>query len=227
MSERASRKEPAVGPRRATLWSLVAGAVGVGAWLAGSWLLGGTGGRTGLTGGMLLLVVALAALGVAVASRPYGPDVEGSLDLSTRLGVGALGGALGGVAAVTLLWILGAIHITSIIGVALGHHMTGGQWAMGAWNGVIWGILLGLFYPLVPGRGPMTRSVLFSVVPSLWMLLRVLPSRGLGVFGVHLGAVTFLVVGFINLGWGVVEGACLSWAASSDLAPVDRLPGEA
>ena len=227
MSDGASSGGPGAGRPERTAWSLVAWAVAIVTWLGGLWIIKDLGGRTAVTGGMLLLVVALAALGIAVAGHAYGPDAEGPLDLSTRLGVGVLGGALGGLAAIAALWILGVVRIPDLLGVALGNHIQATQWLVGAWNGAIWGLLLGVAYPLVPGRGPMTRSVAFGLVPALWTLLRVLPSRGLGVFGVHLGSLAFLIVVFLNLVWGLVTGGCLTWAESSDLAPVDRLPGEA
>jgi hypothetical protein len=210
-----------------TVSRLVVWAVAIITWLGGLWIIRELGGRTAVTGGLLLLVVALAALGIAVAGHSYGPAAEGPLDLSTRLGVGVLGGALGGLAAVAALWVLGVLRIPALLGVAIGGHIEAARWLVGAWNGTIWGLLLGVAYPLVPGRGPMTRGVAFSLVPALWTLLRVLPSRGLGVFGVHLGSLSFLVVLFVNLVWGLVAGGCLLWAESSDLAPVDRLPGEA
>ena len=54
------------------------------------------GGRSAITGGILLLIGALAAEAVAFGGRAWGPDVEGSLDLSSRLGLGVLGGILAG-----------------------------------------------------------------------------------------------------------------------------------
>lgn len=227
MSDRATSEEAGAERTGLTVWRLVVWAVAIVTWLGGLWIIRELGGRTAVTGGLLLLIVALAALGIAVAGRSYGPAAEGPLDLSTRLGVGVLGGALGGLAAVAALWILGVVRIPALLGVAIGGHIEAARWLVGAWNGTIWGLLLGVAYPLVPGRGPMTRGVVFSLVPALWTLLRVLPSRGLGVFGVHLGSLAFLVVLFVNLVWGLVAGGCLLWAESSDLAPVDRLPGEA
>lgn len=227
MSDRATSEGAGAGSPGTTVSGLVVWVVAIVTWLGGLWVLRQLGGRTAVTGGLLLLIAGLAALGIAVAGRSYGPAAEGPLDLSTRLGVGVLGGALGGLAAVAALWLLGVVRIPALLGVAIGGDIEASRWLIGAWNGAIWGLLLGVAYPLVPGRGPMTRGVAFGLVPALWTLLRVLPSRGLGVFGVHLGSLAFIIVLFLNLVWGLVAGGCLAWAESSDLAPVDRLPGEA
>jgi hypothetical protein len=218
--------ETVAGDVRGGAWRALAWPVAVAALAGGLWIAGSLAGRTAVTAGVLLLVVGLAALAVAVAGRPYGPAAEGSLDLSVRLGVGILGGGLGGLAAVTALWALGVLRITGLLGVALGSHLQASAWLAGGWNGAVWGLLLGVAYPLVPGRGPLVRGALFSLLPTLWTLLEVFPARGVGRFGAHLGGLTFLFVLLTNLIWGLVAGASLAWSRSTELAPVDRLPGE-
>ncbi len=215
------------GPGVPLAWRMGAWVVAVAAAVWGAWLVGRLGSRTSITAGILLFMVALAALAVAVAGRTYGPSEEGPLDLSVRLGIGVLGGALGGLSAVAVLWLIGVVHIPELLHVSLGLHVDVGRWFLGAWNGAVWGFLLGVAFPLLPGRSAGARGALFSLVPSLWSLFFVFPARGVGVFGWRMGALSFLVVLFINLVWGAVASGCLGWAGATDLAPVDRLPGEA
>jgi len=193
----------------------------------GGWLVTGLTSRVAVTGGILLLVVALAATAVALGGHAYGPRVEGPLDLSTRMAIGTLGGALGGLAAGLALWILHLVHLPQLLGVGLGAHLGGSTWLGRAWGGAAWGFLLGVAYPVVPGGAPSGRGALFSLLPSLYTLLVTFPALGLGVFGAHLGALTFLFVFFVNLVWGLTVGGSLAWAQATDIGPVSRLPGEA
>ena len=180
------------------------------------------GGRTALTGAVLLLIVALAAAGVLLGGEPYGPEVEGKLDLSARMGLGALGGLLGALLALVLDLLLEAAGVQALLGVPDLREVAAPVTALRLTGGAVWGMIFGTLLPGVPGRGVLARGAVFSLAPSLWMLLKVLPvDRGLGIFGVELGAFTFVFVLLFNLAWGIVTAWVLAWGERTDLAPLD------
>lgn len=182
--------------------------------------------RTGLTAGILLFVAGLGFLAVALGSRPYGPDVEGPLDLSSSLALGLLGGVVGALANTAVVWMFGSAGITGFFGVAISGDMTAFDWAARAWYGGLWGVALGVLLPVLPGRGPMARGALFSLLPTLYMWLKVFPlDRGAGFLGLELGLLTPLFVLFFNLVWGLVAGGVLRWGQSTEEGPASRYLG--
>lgn len=207
---------------RAPARDVAAWVVGLGALAAAARLLQRMD-RIGVTSGVLLTVVALAALAVALGGGRYGPEVEGRLDLSTRLAVGLLGGALGGLAYGAVAWTLEGVGLPALLGVSL----TGqtGVFAMvsRALHGTAWGLVFGLLLPLLPGRAPLGRGALFSLVPALYVLLKVYPvDLQAGLFGVEAGALTFVFVLLYHLVWGLAAGATMRWAERSEVGPVSR-----
>lgn len=182
--------------------------------------------RTGLTAGILLFVAGLGFLAVALGSRPYGPDAEGPLDLSSSLALGLLGGILGALANTAAVWLFGNAGITGLFGVAISGDVTPFDWAARTWYGGLWGVALGVLLPVVPGRGAVARGALFSLLPTLYMWFKVFPlDRGAGFFGFELGLLTPLFVLFFNLIWGLVAGGVLRWGQRTDEAPVSRYLG--
>lgn len=177
---------------------------------------------TGVTGGILLLVAALGFLAVALGQGPYGPDTEGRLDLSARLAAGLLGGALGGMAHLLAAAAFDAVGIPDLVGVEMVTRLTGAGLGTHAASGAGWGLLLGVLYPRLPGAGPVARSLGFSLVPALWVLLMTFPGMNYGVFGMELGALTFLFVILYHLVWGAVAGSVLRWARDTEHGPVSR-----
>lgn len=175
-----------------------------------------------VTGGVLLLVAALGLVATAVGQGPYGPEVEGRLDLSTRIATGLLGGALGGAAHLLGAWILGVARLPELMGVDLLVRLTPGALAGHVAAGAGWGLLFGLVYRWIPGRGAVTRGLAFSAVPALWVLLRVYPGMKYGLFGLELGYLTFVVVGVHHLVWGAVVGGVTGWAERADVGPLSR-----
>jgi len=93
MSDQAA--EPGTGRNRLSAMAMAMGVAGLAAALGGVGMLD-MGTRIGVEGGIMLLVASLGLLAVALGGRPFGPAVEGPLDLSARLGLGLLGGALAG-----------------------------------------------------------------------------------------------------------------------------------
>lgn len=199
------------------LWRAIALASGgVGAFLLST-------GRGSLSVAILLLVVALATGGVLLGSGPHGPSVEGRLDLSARLGLGLLGGVLAAAVSALARSALVASGVTGALGVRLAAGWSGGDFLAHLGSGAVWGMVLGILYQYVPGRSPSTRGVLFSLVPTLYLLLKVYPvDRGLGLFGVELGVLTFVFVFALNLLWGMIAGATIGWGAVGDETPVAR-----
>lgn len=191
--------------------------------LAGAlWLLGSDG-STAIAGSVLLSIAALAGAAVLLGGAPYGPEVEGELDLSSRLALGLLGGLLGALLAAGLGWLLGVAGLPGWLGVAPPSDLAGAPLPARLAAGAGWGLVFGVVLPGMPGRGVLARGAVFSLVPSLWTLLKVYPvDRDLGLLGVELGALAFLFVLSLNLAWGVVAAWVLAWGERTELAPLDR-----
>lgn len=175
-----------------------------------------------VTGGVLLLVASLGLGATAVGGAGYGPEVEGRLDLSTRLAAGLLGGALGGVAHLIVAWAAGVVDLPGLLGVDLAVWLTPWELVGHAASGALWGLAFGVFLPWLPGEGSLRRGLYFSAAPALWTLAVVFPDLKYGLFGVELGALTFVVVAVHHLVWGAVVGAVVRWAEHTELAPLSR-----
>lgn len=226
--------------------ALAAWAVALGAG-AGSYLLVAAGGRTAWTGGFLLGVVALAAVavGLQATGEPwpgepgYGDGGDGreepveapsataeaapSPPLSDRLALGLLGGALGGIAVTAAVWAVDAAGISDLLGVRIAGTVTATSLALRAWYGVLWGLVLALLWPRLPGRSALSRGAGFGFAPALYALLVLYPLvLDLGWFGAELGALAFLFVVFFHLVWGVAVGGLFRWAEVTDLGVLSR-----
>jgi len=224
MSEHAD--EPRTGRNRISVMAAGAGAIALAAGLGGVRLLE-TGSRTGIEGGVLLLVAALGLLAVVIGGRPYGPAVEGSLDLSARLGLGVLGGVLAGLFHGLLTEVAGGIGLTVLLGVGIDVDLSAGQYLLRAMHGSVWGVALGVLYPVVPGKGVAGKGAMFSLLPSMYTLFVVYQVfLGLGLLGVRQALATFPLVLLGNALAGVVAAWVISWGGQTDLAPVsDPLVG--
>lgn len=210
------------GPRSGTLPAIVALAASAG----GVWLVS-TGGRAGLSGGILLLVVALAAGAVALGGTAYGPAVEGRLDLSSRLAIGLLGGVLGGVVALAVQRLLGELGLHAALGVSFPVASAVPEIGLRLVRGGMWGLVFGVLLPFLPGGRLLMRGALFSLVPSLYVLLKVFPvDRDVGFLGHELGVFAFAFVILYNLVWALVTARTFRWAERTDEAPLSRLLGE-
>jgi len=208
------------GVNRTSALSVGLGAGGLAAAFAGvAWVQ--TGSSIGLQGGILLIVLALGLLAVAIAGHQHGPQVEGSLDLSSRLGLGLLGGVLGGLAHGVATEVFGSVGLTVLLGVGVDVDLSAGQYLIRAIHGAAWGIGLGLLYPLVPGDGFAGKGATFSLLPSLYTLLIVYPIfLELGLLGVRQGFFTFPLVLLGNALAGVIAAWVVAWGGETDLAPV-------
>ncbi|MCG8467792.1 MAG: hypothetical protein MJB57_06215 [Gemmatimonadetes bacterium] len=199
------------------LWrALALGAGGAGVFLIGT-------GRGSLSLAILLLIVALAASGVLIGSGAQGPEAEGRLDLSARLGLGLLGGAIGAIASAVAIAILLTLGIPAALGVALPSATADPGLLAHVGSGAVWGMVLGILYVYMPGTAPSARGALFSLVPTLYLLLKVYPvDRDLGYLGIERGTLTFLFVMGMNLLWGWITGATIGWGEIAEEAPVAR-----
>ncbi len=129
------------------------------------------GGRSAITGGILLLIGALAAEAVAFGGRAWGPDVEGPLDLSSRLGLGVLGGILAGLLHAILTLLAGSTGLAALLGSAVDVQLVATDWGIRLLHGVAWGFLFGLTYRLMPGSDFVGKGLAFSLVVSAYVLL--------------------------------------------------------
>ena len=212
--------EAAAGRTRVSATAVGIGAVGLAAGLGGIGLLD-TGSTAGIEGGILLLVASLGLLAVAIGGRPYGPAVEGPLDLSARLGLGALGGALAGLVHGLLTEFAGSIGLTVLLRVGVDVDLSAAQYLVRFLYGSAWGVGLGVLYHAVPGNGFAEKGATFSLLPSLYTLFVVYPVfLGLGILGVRQGFLTFPLVLVGNAAAGLVAAWVISWGARTDAAPV-------
>jgi len=117
-----------------------------------------------------------------------------------RVSAAFAGGVLGAGVNSLALWALGAYGITARLGIALKPALTA-PWLYPrlVWGG-LWGLLLVL--PLLRGRVGL-RGVLFSLAPSAYALLVLLPAAGKGTLGLDLGTLTPVLVVLLNALWGV------------------------
>ncbi|MCL7970885.1 MAG: hypothetical protein M8866_02185 [marine benthic group bacterium] len=196
------------------------GVAGVAAVLGGIGMLE-TGLTIGIEAGVLLLVAGLGLLAVGVGGQSYGPRVEGVLDLSSRLGLGLLGGVLAGLLHGLLTEVAGGVGLTLLMGVGVDVDLSASQYLVRALYGSVWGLALGVLYPVVPGNGMVGKGFVFSLFPSLYTLLVVYPVfLGLGFFGVRQGLLTFVLVIAGNGLVGILAAGVISWGGETDLAPV-------
>ncbi|MDA8164548.1 MAG: hypothetical protein M0017_05915 [Desulfobacteraceae bacterium] len=116
------------------------------------------------------------------------------------------GGALGALVDSFDIWILGRAGITGMLGIGLRPGFTP-SWLYPrlVWGG-IWGLLLLL--PIMKNR-PIGRGVLFSIVPTTFVLLVVFPGMGKGYLGLGFGLLTPLLVLLLNFLWGIVASLWL------------------
>lgn len=151
-----------------------------------------------------------------------------ALNLSERVALGPLGGLLGGAVVAAVAWAVGAIGLADLLSVDVG--AAGGLPGFGRrlWTGAIWGLLLGIFYPRMPGRSPVGRGVLFSFIPATWSLLVEYPFlRAQGWAGVELGELTFVLVLLLHVVWGATVGTVFQWAELTSEEDLDRPLGAA
>lgn len=180
-------------------------------------------GRGTVSGAVLLLIAGLATTGVLLGAGRYGPESEGVLDLSARVGLGLLGGLLGGLAVAVARWVVSSTGIDAAVGVDLPSVWTGAAMLSHLGAASVWGMVLGILYPHIPGVSPGSRGMRFSLVVSLYMLLKVYPiDLDAGWFGAGFGALTFLFVIVLNGLWGSVTGNAIGWGETDDEAPVAR-----
>ena len=134
-----------------------------------------------------------------------------------------LGGVLAAAVSALARSALVGLGITGAFGVGLTASWTGADFLAHLGSGAVWGMVLGILYPHVPGSSPSSRGALFSIAPTLYLLFKVYPvDRELGVLGIELGLLTFVFVLALNLLWGMVAGATIGWGEVTDETPVAR-----
>lgn len=201
----------------------LAGIVAFGLAVGGAALIRG-GETQGVAGGVLLLIAGLALAAVALGGVAYGPETEGSLDLSTRLGLGLLGGFLGAVVALVAAWAISAVGVPGLLGVDL-PAIDAAEAGARLLRGSALGLVLGVILPWVPGPGILGRGAVFSLAPSLFVLLVHYPTRAdFGLLGLERGALAFVFVLLLNAVWGIVAAWTVGWGARSDRGPISAPP---
>jgi hypothetical protein len=110
-------------------------------------------------------------------------------------------GAVGALANSVVVWLVGLAGVTGAVGVAIAPHFS----AAWLYPRIVWGGLWGFLFLLKIPRGhPIVRGLVFSLAPSLFLLLYVFPEMaGKGWLGISLGALTPVFVLFYNAVWGV------------------------
>ena len=185
----------------------------------GRLLLGGS--ATAISTGILLIVAGFGGLGVAFGSLPFGASQEGSIDLSARIGLGLLGGLLAGLLHGVMTEAVGWLGLSSALGAGIDVALSPMEWWSRSMLGSVWGLIMGLAWPFLPGRGHMQRGAAVGLLLAIWQLFYVYPFRlELGVAGVDvgLGVVPIVLAGLVVS--GVVAGLVIGWGGNTDLAPL-------
>jgi hypothetical protein len=181
------------------------------------------GGRSAITGGILLLIGALAAEAVAFGGRAWGSEVEGSLDLSSRLGLGVLGGILAGLLHALLTLFAGWTDIAVWLGSGIDVQLSAADWGVRLLHVFAWGFLLGLTWRLIPAADFAGKGLAFSLVVSAYVLLIRYPFvEGAGFLGINIGMFTSVLVLIGNALAAVVAAGVIAWGARSPDRPVSQ-----
>jgi hypothetical protein len=72
---------------------------------------------------------------------------------------------------------------------------------------VLWGALFALLYKSLPGKRPLVKGLVFSVLAWLLMMVIPMPMSGAGLFGMNLGIMAPVMTLMLHLVWGAVFGA--------------------
>jgi len=168
--------------------------------------------QAAVSGGVLLLVGAMGAAGVALGSAGYGSSVEAAPDLSTRLGLGALGGVLAGLLHGVLTLVVGWLGLPVLLSAGIDVELSALEWLSRATVGGLLGFALGAVYRLLPGRSFLGRGTAFGLLLAAWQLFVVYPFRlGLGVAGLEAGWGIVPLVVFGTVVFGVVAAWAVAW----------------
>jgi len=183
------------------------------------WIWGDT--RLGITLGILLLVAALAAVAVAVGGGEWGSAGGERPDLSTRLALGALGGAFAGPTSALAAWLSVRLGLQGLFGVGIGSP-TALEWQRLPLYGALWGLGFGLLYTRLPGSSAVVRALWFSTLPGTYLLLVTYPfGQEVGLLGLRLGLLTpIFVLAFAGIG-ALAAGGVMAWGERTDFAPLD------
>lgn len=175
--------------------------------------------QAALSGGVLLLVGAMGAAGVALGSGSYGSSVEAAPDLSTRLGLGVLGGVLAGLLHGMLTVVVGWLGVPVLLSGGIDVELSALEWWSRAAGGGLLGLTLGALYHVLPGRTFLGRGAAFGLLLAAWQLFVVYPFRlGLGIAGLDAG---WGVVPLVVLG-AVVAGVVAAWTVAWGGRPRDE-----
>ena len=200
----------------------LAGAIAA-ACLVGGALLVSRGTQSGIAAGVLILIGGLAALALALGSAAHGPEVEGPLDLSSRIALGLLGGFLGGLAHGAVTWLAFESGLLDLVRTSVDPQLGPSGWAVRALLGPVLGLVLGVWYGGIPGRNFMSKAAMFAAIPTLIAWIDYFPrQRGQGLLGLQLGLATPLVVlaGFVIA--AIVTSSVVVWGDRTEHAPLSR-----
>jgi hypothetical protein len=223
---RAPGTTPELAPRGDAFPSWLALIIALAALVSGLQLMA-MGGHDPVGAGILLLVVALAFTAVALAQGAYGPDAEGPLDLSARLGLGLLGGILGAVAVRVASWITVQAGLLALLGVRVAGWEEAALLGLRGGTALFWGAAFGVLYPYVPGRTAAAKGLVAGTLGALYLLFKTLPlDLGAGWLGVGVGSFAFVAVLLFGVLWGLICAATLSWGSRGDQVPTSRYLGE-
>ncbi|NUR23302.1 DUF6789 family protein [Frateuria sp.] len=81
---------------------------------------------------------------------------------------------------------------------------------------VLWGVLFALLYGWLPGRGAVTKGLVFATFAWLVMMVIAMPMAGVGLFGMKLGIMAPVMALILHWIWGAVLGAVFGWLGSDE-----------
>jgi hypothetical protein len=126
-----------------------------------------------------------------------------------RIAIAYACGSLGGFITALLIWLLGALNVTSAAGVAIAPPLSP-DWL---YSRAVWGGLWGFIFlpPFLAHRTWWTRALVFSLGPTLVTWLVVLPFKaGAGLFGLDLGILAPVFVLAFNAVWGLATAYAIA-----------------
>ncbi len=199
-----------------------AGAIALGCF-GGAALLFSDGSQSGIAAGVLVAIGGLVALAVSLGAAAHGPEIEGPLDLSSRIALGLLGGLLGGLAHGAVTWVALESGLLGLLRTSVDPQLDTSGWAIRVLLGPVLGLVLGIWYGGIPGRNFVSKAAMFASIPTLIAWFDYFPRQtGEGLLGLRLGLATPLVVlaGFVLA--AVVTASVVVWGDRTEHAPLSR-----
>jgi len=98
------------------------------------------------------------------------------------------------------------LNVITMLAQMLGTGPLGGWVAHFVIGSIAWGIGFVLLFPLLPGKAPWLKGVVFAIGAWILMMLIIMPMAGAGLFGMHLGIMAPIATLILHIVFGAVMG---------------------